>query len=161
MFANLPKPAPATARFHFGVRTYPAMITRVCEPRGPSRKARSQLEHDGGMPVRRFVAGKSPALTWWTNANFTRPSTVSIGKGAVMSPVGGGTQRCFRSWKALLFIGFLASGRSVEENPFRSARLPKAVCSPGDLWQLSPIAVAISNLSSGLPTGRTTPLFSE
>src|SRR5260370_30541954 len=37
------------------------------------------------MPVRRFVAGKSPALTWWTNANFTRPSTVSIGKGAVMS----------------------------------------------------------------------------
>src|ERR1700737_913395 len=28
------------------------------------------------MPVRRFVAGKSPALTWWTNANFTRPSTV-------------------------------------------------------------------------------------
>jgi hypothetical protein len=91
MSANMPKPAPATARFHVGIGTYPAMITSVCEPRGPSRKARSQLEtgHDGGMPVRRFVAGKSPALTWWTNANFTRPSTVSIGKGAVASPVGG------------------------------------------------------------------------
>src|SRR5260370_17557022 len=37
------------------------------------------------MPVRRCVAGKSRALTGWTNANFTRPSTGSIGKGAVMS----------------------------------------------------------------------------
>ena len=37
----------------------------------------------------------------------------------------------------------------------------KAVFSGRTRWQLSPIAVAISNLSSGLPNGRTALLFSE
>src|ERR1700737_306860 len=39
MSANMPKPAPATARFHFGIRTYPAMITCVRAKRSVAKSS--------------------------------------------------------------------------------------------------------------------------
>jgi hypothetical protein len=57
-------------RSHFGIRTYSAMITRAQEvhrvtlfPTGGGTRQ--------GTPVKRFVAGKSPARA--CNANFNMP----------------------------------------------------------------------------------------
>jgi len=77
-------------RSHFGIRTYTAMITNVCEPRGSSRKLVLNRRRDtaGGMPVRRYVAGNRLRRRGEPTPTSTRPSTVSIGKGAVMSLVG-------------------------------------------------------------------------
>jgi hypothetical protein len=74
----------------------------------------------------------------------------------------GGTQRFSPAAESPLFIGFLASGRSVEESPTLSVSLPKAGYSSG--WtrgQTSPVIAAIYHLSSGLPIGKAGLVFSE
>jgi hypothetical protein len=46
------------------------MTTRVCEPGDSSRKLVRNRRRDTAGEARRFVAGKSPAPAWRTNASF-------------------------------------------------------------------------------------------